>query len=127
MRSSCSIMFVPLPKGSGNWRNSGSLSKLQVRSRGHPLLPRVACSARTSCRCEGDTCRGSALLAAVRSAGGLGAGRPSPTDVWLYLESDAEALAAPAADNEGTADQMLSGLLEFLELLAVPFGHFPSR
>ena len=59
----------------------------------------------------------------MRSGGGLGAGSPPPPDVWLYLESDAEVPAVPAADNESTADQMLSGLLEFLELLAVPFGY----
>ena len=59
------------------------------------------------------------------SARGLSACRPSPTDFWLYLESDAELIAAPAADNEGAADQMLSSSLEFLELLAVPIGHFP--
>ena len=74
-------------------------------------------------RSEGDTCSESAFSAAVRSWGGLGAGGPPSPDVWLYLESDAEVLAVPAADNESTADQILSGLLEFLELLAVPFGY----
>ncbi len=68
-------------------------------------------------------CGESALSAAARSGGGLGAGSPPPPDAWLYLESDAEVPADPAADNESAADQMLSGSLKFLELLAVPFGY----
>ena len=67
-------------------------------------------------------CGDSAMAAETRSGGGLGVGSPPPPDVWLYLESDAEVPADPAADYESAADQMLSGSLEFKELLAVPCG-----
>jgi hypothetical protein len=59
----------------------------------------------------------------VRSGGRLGTGSPPPTDVWLYLESDAEVPVVPAADDESAADQILSGSLEFLELVTVSFGY----
>lgn len=68
-----------------------------------------------------------ARSAAVYLAGGPGSGSPAPADVWLYLEPDAEVLAGFAADNEGAAGQMLSGILEFLELLAVPSGYLPVK
>lgn len=35
--------------------------------------------------------------------------------------------AVHAADDESTADQMLSGPLEFLEFLAVPFGYLSVK
>lgn len=64
--------------------------------------------------------------AAMRSGGGLSICSPPPPDVWLYLEPDAETPAVPA-DNESTADQMLSGSFEFLKLLAVPFGYLTVK
>ena len=61
------------------------------------------------------------------SPGQLGAGGPPSADIWLHLKPDTVVPAGPAADDECAADQVLSGSLEFMELLIVLFGYFPQE
>src|ERR1022692_4143204 len=79
---------------------------------------------------RGKTCLDARLgvrPSGVYLAGEPGPGSPAPPYVWPSPASDDPLLAGLAADDEGAADQMLSGILELLELLAVPFFFFSSR